>query len=138
VPLDKNEPYILVNLILAGIIALVFIYSGLFSPDKARHPIPSNAQILSGENPYSKGLSRAFSSIIRLEFKQAREYNKDSIRIFSFFLLQFFMRLSLIPLYKRFNKAKAIILTDIILSGSLFIAAFFNFITHLYSASLPG
>jgi len=116
-----------INLILAGIILSVFVYSGVFSPEKANHPIPSGYTLLTGETTKSTGLSRAFSAIMQLEFNKALRYNKESLKVFSFFIVQLFFRFLFTLIYARW-KNRRLITTDIILSVLLFIYCFEGFI----------
>ncbi len=116
-----------INLILAGIILSVFVYSGVFSPEKANHPIPSGYTLLTGETTKSTGLSRAFSAIMQLEFNKALRYNKESLKVFSFFIVQLFFRFLFTLIYARW-KNRRLITTDIILSVLLFIYCFKGFI----------
>ena len=88
-----NKPYQIINIIFAGIIILLFIYSGIFSARKENHPIPSNSILVFGERTTSTGLSRAFSEIVRFDFENAKRYNPHSIKIFMFFFIQFFLRI---------------------------------------------
>ena len=120
-------PYPKINLILAGIILSVLVYSGVFSPEKANHPIPSGYTILTGETTKSTGLSRAFSAIMQLEFNKALRYNKESLKVFSFFIVQLFFRFLFTLIYARW-KNRRLITTDIILSVLLFIYCFKGFI----------
>lgn len=120
-------PYPKINLIFGAIIVCVFIYSGIFSAEKANHPIPSNYTILTGKATKSTGLSRSFSAIMRLEFKKALRYNGESLKVFSFFVVQFFFRFLFTLIYAR-RKDSRVIITDIILSVLLFIYCFEGFI----------
>ena len=88
-----KKSYIRINLILAGIIAGIMLYSGIFSPEKANHPIPCFMTILTGHTCPGCGLSRSFSAMIRGEFKSALEYNINGPKIFLFFFIQFFLRI---------------------------------------------
>ena len=125
-PTFLQHPYVKINLIFAGIILGIFVYSGIFSAQKSNHPIPSGYKLVTGENTQSTGLSRAFSEIVRLRFNQARSYNPESIRVFSFFLVQFLLR-GLFSLWYVKKTQKWIILTDSIFSTFLFLWLFRNF-----------
>jgi len=116
-------PYPKINLIFAGIIVCVFIYSGIFSPEKANHPIPSGYRLLTGESTKSSGLSRAFSAIMQLEFDKALIYNEESLKVFSFFIVQLFFRLLFTLIYARWKNRK-VVTADISLSVLLFICCF--------------
>jgi hypothetical protein len=113
----KNRPYLIINLILAGMIGLIFIYSGLFSAGKDNHPIPSFYENYTGQPSPSGGLSRAFSEIIRGNLHAAKEYNRYSPPIFAFFLIQGIQRImvSILLVRTRTNK-KHLLLADVLIS----------------------
>jgi len=69
------------------------LYSGIFSPEKANHPIPCFITIITGHSCPGCGLSRSFSAMIRGQFTEAAEYNSNGPKIFLFFSVQFFLRL---------------------------------------------
>ncbi|MBI9054006.1 MAG: DUF2752 domain-containing protein [Bacteroidales bacterium] len=120
-----KEPYHIINLSFAGIIILIFIYSGIFSAEKSNHPIKSACEVMTGEPCSSSGLSRSFSEIVRFNFESANEYNQFGILIFSFFLIQFFLRtlVSILVYFKR-NRISQIIVIDSLTSISLYIYCF--------------
>jgi hypothetical protein len=91
--LAEIKPYLIINLVLAGLIGLVFLYSGIFSAGKDDHPVPSFYEEITGKPSSSSGMSRAFSEIMRGNINSAREYNPDSPMIFAFFLIQGIQRL---------------------------------------------
>lgn len=101
-----NKPYQIINIIFAGIIILLFIYSGIFSARKENHPIPSNSGLVFGKKTPSTGLSRAFSEIVRFNFKNAKRYNPHSIMVFMFFFIQFFLRIGFFWLSLNMKKKK--------------------------------
>ena len=120
-----NRPYYIVNLSLAGILMMVFIYSGLFSAKKDNHPFPSFYEKITGEPAPSSGLSRAFSEIVRGNLDAARDYNRDSLLIFSFFLIQFMQRIFVtILLYKQILRIQYLITSDLAISFLLFLFCF--------------
>lgn len=90
----KIKPYLIVNLVLAGVCGLIFLYSGIFSAEKDNHPLPSFYEKITGHPSPSSGMSRAFSEIIRGNIASARRYNPDSVRIFAFFLIQGLQRIA--------------------------------------------
>ncbi|OMQ13616.1 hypothetical protein BXU01_03835 [[Flexibacter] sp. ATCC 35103] len=75
----------------------------------------------------SRGLTRAFSQILRLKFKEAIAFNSYSIKIFLFFLVQLIARFSINKLLKPSNLKKVLTL-DIILSTLFFIFSFYNLV----------
>jgi hypothetical protein len=120
-----KEPYHIINLCFAGIILLIFMYSGIFSADKNNYPIKSACEIIKAEPCPSSGLSRSFSEIVRLEFESARSYNEHSLNIFTFFLIQLVLRglVSILVYFKR-NRISQIIIIDSLISISLYIYCF--------------
>ena len=132
--MDKSalrDSYQILHLIFAGIILMIFVYSGIFSPSKGRHPIPSQYRLIEGEATPSTGMSRAFSSIVRLDFSQARAYNAYSLEVFLFFFVQLWMRVVFFFLYAR-HKSKGLVAADISLSVLLFVACFKGLIVGMY------
>ena len=79
---------------------MIFIYSGIFSAEKENHPIKSACKTITGEPCKSTGLSRSFSEIVRFKFESAKSYNKFSIKIFLFFLIQLFFQ-DISQIYKK-------------------------------------
>ncbi len=122
-----ETPYAQVNSYLAGIVVLMFIYSGIFSSTGIPFPIHS----LYSEPVASTGLSRAFSLIIRGDFTNAQNFNPFAIRIFQFFTIQLFLRLIInYMLWHQYLSKKLLLFTDILLSVLLFLWAFFNLIHY--------
>lgn len=117
--------YRIINIILAGLISLIFIYSGLFSASAGRHPVPSSFEKITGVTSPSSGMSRAFSELVRGRLASAREYNMDSPLIFAFSLIQLAQRISiLLLLIKAGLNQRKLLYTDIILSAVLFLYCF--------------
>ena len=120
-----NRPYHIINISLAGILMMIFIYSGLFSAKKDNHPVPSFYERITGEKAPSSGLSRAFSEIMRGDLQAAREHNRDGLLIFSFFLIQFFQRiLVLLLLHKQIPRTQILFSADLSVSILLFLYCF--------------
>lgn len=123
----RNKPYIILNLSFIGLILLIFFYSAIFSAKKDNHPIPSYYEELAGKESPTSGLSRSFSEIIRLNIKEAKEWNKNGLLIFLFFLIQLFMRIATsILILKKSIDIKTLILADSITSVLLFTFCFRN------------
>ena len=126
-----KESYIRINFILAGIIACIMLYSGIFSAEKANHPIGCIYTKLTGVACPGCGLSRSFSAMIRGDFPKAWEYNANGPKIFLFFFIQFFFRLlinlallkkTIVPTYLWMSdSAIAIILFIYCFSGLIFL-----------------
>lgn len=121
-------PYLKVNSAFALILLLVFVYSLVFSHNN--HPIPAALTQLTGIVPPSKGLTAAFSQIVRFNFTNACILNPYGLRMFSFFLIQFILRVSLIVIELKFpNSVKTrTIVVDMLISFSLFIYCFYPLI----------
>ena len=120
-----NRPYYIINLMLAGIIMMVFIYSGLFSAKKDNHPVPSFYEGITGEPSPSSGMSRAFSEIIRGNLDTASRYNPDSLLIFSFFGIQLLQRLFIsLLLVKNISRIPYLMTVDGATSLGLFLYCF--------------
>ncbi|MBN2668399.1 MAG: DUF2752 domain-containing protein [Bacteroidales bacterium] len=113
----NRKDYKIINLLFAGIIGMVFLYSGIFSAELSNHPIPSACPT---GNCSSTGLSRAFSEIIRFRFDSALAYNPASIWVFSFFFIQFFMRFFIIRILNSNLRTNIIIVSDVIISIILY------------------
>jgi hypothetical protein len=128
----RNESYLKINLVLAGIIMLVFVYTGIFSPDKNNYPIVCLHEKITGEQCFSCGLSHSFSMIIRGRFEEAYQWNIYGIRVFLFFLSQLLMRVifSVYFLKDAYNR-KWLIKFDIVGSALIFAIAFYPFFRQL-------
>ena len=75
----------------------------------------------------SRGLTRAFSEIIRFNFETAILFNPYSIKIFLFFLIQFFLRFSIYLILKPLNFNLTLKL-DTTFSILFFIYSFYNLV----------
>ena len=101
---------------------MVFIYSYIFTPDKNNYPIHSLCVL---QPCASTGLSRAFSEIVRLNIDKALVYNANSLKIFSFFLIQLFLRVAVSVIYiNKLISKSYLIITDSVISILLFIILF--------------
>ena len=124
--MQNLSSYNKINLIFAIIILLIFAYSYVFTPEKNNYPIHSACKIKPCK---STGLSRAFSKIVRLEFVEAKKFNKNSVLVFSFFFIQFFLRIFIIIiLQKKLFKDKFVLIFDVLFSLILFVITFNNLI----------
>jgi hypothetical protein len=125
VPSFLKEPYNKINLLLAGVIFAIFIYSGIFSAEKDNHPVLSFYPETIGKESPTKGISRSFSEIIRGRINEARQWNENGIPVFFFFFIQLFLRLGITLLHhKRTVPFRILLLADIFVSVSLFIFCF--------------
>jgi hypothetical protein len=93
--------YKLINYIFAGIIVMIFTYSGIFSPQANNYPVSCIHEQITGLSCPSCGMSHSFSYIIRGDIKEAVDWNIYGPRVFLFFLFQLIMRISILVLLKR-------------------------------------
>ena len=129
---SAREPYIAVNISLAAVIFMIFLYSAIFSPEKNNYPVVCIHEQLTGKPCVSCGLSHSFSLAVRGKFNEAQSWNPYGIRIFSFFLIQLAMRLSLTAVYLKLQGSRRIIvLFDAIISSLLFLVAFYPFLKYI-------
>jgi hypothetical protein len=127
-----DEPYLLSNLIFAGVIVLVIVYSGIFSPDKNDYPVVCIHQKITGEPCFSCGLSHSFSLIVRGRIHEAYEWNIFGLRVFLFFMLQLTLRIGFSAYYIKFTDSrKQLIILDSIGSGILFLITFWPFLENI-------
>ena len=126
----QNEPYHIINICFAGIIIMIFIYSGIFSAEKENHPIKSACKTITGEPCKSTGLSRSFSEIVRFRFESAKSYNKFGLKVFLFFLIQLFLRfITSLFLYYKILIQKRLVFLDSLISFGLYLFCFWGLIT---------
>ena len=134
VRLDE-EPYHIVNIILAGVIVMVLAYSGLFSPEKNNYPVVCIHEKLTGEPCFSCGLSHSLSLILRGRISEAYEWNQYGMRVFLFFISQLIFRLDFLRLsVKHPDNRKQLILYDSISSAVIFLISFWPFIENIFMA----
>lgn len=74
------------------IIALVFIYSGIFIAGNGYYMVECAHVSYYGEDCQTCGLTRSFSEMVRGNFSSASDYNRNGPLIFTFFVSQLFMR----------------------------------------------
>jgi hypothetical protein len=131
---DSSGPgsYFVINIVLAAVIAAIFIYSAIFSPEKNNYPVKCVHEIATGKPCPSCGLSHSFSYIVRGDLNSASEWNRNGMAVFLFFLLQLVMRISFAVAVKRNPSfaSPAQIKLDIVLSLAAFILAFYKFILY--------
>jgi len=136
-PEIRNHPYLIINIVLTGIIVLIFAYSGIFSPVKDNYPVKCIHEKLTGEPCLSCGLSHSFSLIIRGKIAEAYQWNIYGMRVFLFFALQLAIRIVFSFFYlKHPDTRKELIIFDIAGSVLIFLIAFFPFIRSLFSGIL--
>lgn len=129
-----KEPYLIINIFFAGVILLVFAYSGFFSPDKDNYPITCIHEQLTGEPCISCGLSHSFSLIVRGRIEEAYQWNPYGMRIFFFFAGQLVLRIAFSIFYLKYpDTRKQLIIVDAIGSGIIFFVAFWSFLVSIIS-----
>jgi hypothetical protein len=127
-----DEPYHIINIILAGVIVMVLTYSGIFSPEKNNYPVVCIHEKLTGEPCFSCGLSHSFSLILRGRIKEAYEWNQYGLRVFLFFLSQLILRLDFLRLSLiRPENRKQLIVYDSIASGVMFLISCWPFLDSI-------
>jgi hypothetical protein len=133
----RNEPYLLINSILAGVIILIFIYSGFFSPLKDNYPVVCIHEKLTGEPCASCGLSHSFSLILRGKISEAYNWNIYGLRVFLFFAFQLVMRVAFSIFYLKYADTRRQLVTyDIASSVVLFLMCFMPYIEWIYTQVL--
>ncbi len=127
--------YRLTNWVFAGLFALIFIYSGIYSTNQ-QYPVKCYYQTHYKKACPTCGMSRGFSAIMRGKFIDAKRFNNNLIPVFCFFSIQLLLRLTVNFLLIKVNNAKSaklILTTDILLSTVLFSWAFHNIILSVIS-----
>jgi hypothetical protein len=128
----RKETYLKINIVFAGVILMIFTYSGIFSPDKNNYPVICIHEKITGQPCASCGLSHSFSLILRGRIGEAYTWNPYGIRIFLFFASQLFMRVIFSVFYLN-NKPirKQLVLYDIIGSSAIFLLSFWPLLRQL-------
>lgn len=133
----RKEPYLIINIFFAGVILLIFAYSGFFSPEKDNYPVTCIHEKLTGQPCVSCGLSHSFSLIVRGRVEEAYHWNRYGMRIFLFFAAQLVLRAAFSIFYLRYSDTrKQLIIVDFIGSGIIFFVAFWPFIANIVSRAL--
>ena len=133
----RNEPYLTINSILAGVIILIFIYSGFFSPLKDNYPLVCVHEKMTGEPCASCGLSHSFSLIVRGKISEAYDWNIYGLRVFLFFALQLVMRVVFSIFYQKYADTRMqLVVYDITSSVILFLMCFLPYIEWIINQFL--
>jgi hypothetical protein len=133
----RNEPYLIINSILAGVIILIFIYSGFFSPAKDNYPVVCVHEKMTGEPCASCGLSHSFSLIVRGRISEAYDWNIYGLRVFLFFALQLVMRVVFSIFYLKYaDTRRQLVVYDISSSVILFLICFLPYIEWIINQFL--
>jgi hypothetical protein len=131
----RNHPYLIVNLVFAGVILTIMVYSGIFSPDKNNYPVICIHEKLTGLPCFSCGLSHSFSLIIRGRLEEAYQWNIYGMRVFLFFVSQLLMRIFFSVSYCRNEHSREwLIWYDIAGSVLILAIAFYPFFRQLVLA----
>jgi len=127
-----KEPYLFINIFFAGVILLIFAYSGFFSPEKDNYPVACIHEKLTGEPCISCGLSHSFSLIVRGRVDEAYQWNPYGMRIFLFFAAQLVLRVAFSIFYLKYpDTRRQLIIVDCFGSGIIFLVAFWPFIANI-------
>jgi hypothetical protein len=124
-PSYEIDSYKKINMIFIIIIMFIFFYCYLSS--FLNFGIGSLCEGMPLSYCKSRGLTRAFSQILNLNFKEAVAYNPYSLKIFSFFLIQLIARF-LINKILRLSNFKSVLIFDIVFSVTFFIYSFYNLV----------
>jgi len=130
---NGSRVYNMLNIAFAGLVFLILLYSLAFSGTS--HPIPALLTDKTGIVPPSKGLSQAFSLIVRGDISSVLAANEHSIRIFTFFVSQLVLRIALMltigfGLIRSSYKLSVLGITDIVISALLFGICFYPLIAY--------
>ncbi len=122
---QEIDSYKKINVILAFLIMFVFFYC-FFLP-YLNFGLQSSCEGLPLAYCKSRGLTRAFSQILRFHFQEAIAYNPFSIKIFCFFFFQLIARF-LINWIISFSIFKKVLIFDVSISALSFLFCFYNLI----------
>ena len=119
------DAYKKINIIF--IIIIVFIFFYCFLSSYLPFNIKSSCEGMPLVYCKSRGLTRAFSQILKFNFQKALEYNIYCFKIFSFFIIQLIARF-IINQKIKLNNFKKILIFDIFISLAFFLFSFYNLI----------
>jgi hypothetical protein len=119
------DSYKKINIIF--IIIIVFIFFYCFLSPFITLKLQSSCEGMPLIYCKSRGLTRAFSEILKLNFQKALEYNPYSVKIFLFFLVQLASRFFINIKIKWYN-FKRVLFLDVILSIAIFLFSFYSLI----------
>jgi len=122
---QEIDSYKKINVILIFIIMFIFFYC-FFLP-YLNFGLRSSCEGLPLAYCKSRGLTRAFSQILRFHFQKAIAYNPFSIKIFCFFFLQLIARF-LINMIISFSLFRKILIFDVSISVISFLFSFYNLV----------
>ncbi len=119
------DSYKKINMIFIVIIMFIFFYS--FMLPYLSFGFRSSCEGMPLSYCKSRGLTRAFSQILRFNFSQAIVLNPYSIKVLLFFLIQLIARFSINKIV-RLSNFKKVVTVDICCSGLFFIFSFYNLV----------
>lgn len=122
---QEIDSYKKINVILIFIIMFIFFYC-FFLP-YLNFGLRSSCEGLPSIYCKSRGLTRAFSEILRFHFREAIIFNPFSIKIFGFFLFQLMARFFINGIIS-FSTFKIVLIFDILVSVISFLFCFYNLI----------
>lgn len=122
---DEIDSYKKVNMIFMAIIMFIFFYSYIMP--YLNFGFRSSCEGMPLSYCKSRGLTRAFSQILRFNFEQATTLNSYSIKIFLFFLVQLIARFTVNKIV-RLSNLKTVVTLDICCSVLLFVFSFYNLV----------
>lgn len=127
-----RDPYLTINLVFAGLILMILVYSAIYSPDRNDYPVQCIHEQLTGQPCASCGISHSFSLIVRGRISEAYEWNQNGMRVFIFFVAQAVMRLVFSLFYLRDESTRRrLIQYDIAGSVLMFLVSFMPFIRSI-------
>ncbi len=125
-----KKGYLIVNLIFVVVILGVFIYSYFLNP---HGPVLCIHRHFYGTNCPSCGLTRSFSALLHGNISLAQTLNSQGVKVFTFFIVQFFLRFIFEGLAYRFPRnLKYVVRFDAILSIVLFLICFYSFMYNTF------
>ena len=124
-PCYEIDSYKKINVIFILLITFIFFYC--FLAPYFSIGIPSSCEGMPLIYCKSRGLTRAFSQIIRFNFQEAIAFNPYSLKIFLFFIIQLFLRI-FINIKVNLQRFKTILFLDIFGSILFFLFSFYNLI----------
>jgi len=87
----------MLNIVIVFILITIFSY-GFAYPYLGEFRLPSNCEELGDCYCKSRGLSRAFSAMVYLEYEDANTYNSNIMSVFLFFAIQLIVRAGILCL----------------------------------------
>lgn len=119
------DSYKKINMIFIVIIMFIFFYS--FMLPYLSFGFRSSCEGMPLSYCKSRGLTRAFSQILRFNFSQAIVLNPYSIKVLLFFFIQLVARFCINKIV-RLSNFKKVVTVDICCSGLFFIFSFYNLV----------